>query len=153
MPAPLILVLNGPNLNMLGTREPEIYGSHTLDDLETLCAETADGLGFAIECRQTNLEGELISWVQEARISASALIINPAGYSHTSIALMDALLALDIPVIEVHLSNLHKREAFRHHSYVSRAASGVICGLGIAGYRLALIALSDILEELEEDDQ
>jgi 3-dehydroquinate dehydratase-2 len=153
MAAPLILVLNGPNLNMLGTREPEIYGSHTLDDLETLCAETAEGLGLAIECRQTNLEGELITWVQEARERAAGVIINPAGYSHTSIALMDALLALDIPVIEVHLSNIHRREEFRHHSYVSRAATGVICGLGIAGYRLALISLSDILEELEEDDQ
>jgi 3-dehydroquinate dehydratase II len=153
MAAPLILVLNGPNLNMLGTREPEIYGSHTLDDLETLCAETAEGLGLAIECRQTNLEGELITWVQEARERAAGVIINPAGYSHTSIALMDALLALDIPVIEVHLSNIHRREEFRHRSYVSRAATGVICGLGIAGYRLALISLSDILEELEEDDQ
>lgn len=153
MAAPLILVLNGPNLNMLGTREPEIYGTATLDDLETLCAETAEGLGLAIECRQTNVEGELITWVQEARDRAAGLIINPAGYSHTSIALMDAVLALDIPVIEVHLSNIHRREEFRHHSYVSRAATGVICGLGIAGYRLALITLSDILEELEEDDQ
>ena len=138
---------------MLGTREPEIYGTATLDDLETLCAETAEGLGLAIECRQTNVEGELITWVQEARDRAAGLIINPAGYSHTSIALMDAVMALDIPVIEVHLSNIHKREEFRHHSYVSRAATGVICGLGIAGYRLALITLSDILEELEEDDQ
>lgn len=153
MATPLILVLNGPNLNMLGTREPEIYGAQTLDDLETLCAETAEGLGLSIECRQSNLEGELITWVQEARTRAAGLIINPAGYSHTSIALMDALLALDIPVIEVHLSNVHRREPFRHHSYVSHAATGVICGLGIAGYRLALIALSDILEELEEDDQ
>ncbi len=156
MATPLILVLNGPNLNLLGTREPEIYGSQTLDDLETLCAETAEGLGLAIECRKSNLEGELITWVQEARTRAAGLIINPAGYSHTSIALMDALLALDIPVVEVHLSNIHRRESFRHTSYVSRAASGVICGLGFAGYRLALIALSDILEELdelEEDNQ
>lgn len=151
MAAPLILVLNGPNLNLLGTREPDIYGTGTLDDLETLCAETADGLGLAIECRQTNLEGELITWVQEARERAAGVVINPAGYSHTSVALMDAIATLEIPVIEVHLSNIHKRESFRHHSYVSRAASGVICGLGFAGYRLALIALSDILEE--EDDQ
>jgi 3-dehydroquinate dehydratase-2 len=141
------MVLNGPNLNLLGTREPEVYGTGTLDDLETLCAETAEGLGASIDFRQTNLEGELITWVQEARTRASGLIINPAGYSHTSIALMDALTTLDIPVIEVHLSNIHKRESFRHHSYVSRAALGVICGLGFAGYRLALIALSDILEE------
>jgi 3-dehydroquinate dehydratase-2 len=150
MSAPLILVLNGPNLNLLGTREPDIYGTGTLDDLETLCAETAEGLGIAIECRQTNIEGELITWVQEARSRAAGLIINPAAYSHTSIALMDALAAIDIPVIEVHLSNIHKREPFRHHSYVSRAAMGVICGLGFAGYRLALIALSDILEEEDQ---
>jgi 3-dehydroquinate dehydratase-2 len=143
----LIFVLNGPNLNLLGLREPEIYGTGTLDDLETLCAETAEGLGLAIDFRQSNLEGELISWVHEARTKAAGLIINPAGYSHTSVALMDAILALDIPIVEVHLSNIHKREAFRHHSYVSHAADGVICGLGFAGYRLALIALSDILEE------
>ncbi|MDD2794995.1 type II 3-dehydroquinate dehydratase [Acidocella sp.] len=147
MTTPLIFVLNGPNLNLLGTREPEVYGTGTLDDLETLCAETAEGLGVAIDVRQSNLEGELISWVHEARARAAGLIINPAGYSHTSVALMDAILALDIPVIEVHLSNIHKRESFRQHSYVSRAADGVICGLGFAGYRLALIALSDILEE------
>jgi 3-dehydroquinate dehydratase-2 len=147
MATPLILVLNGPNLNLLGSREPEVYGTGTLDDLETLCAETAEGIGIAIDFRQSNIEGELISWVQEARGRAAGLIINPAGYSHTSIALMDAVLALDIPVIEVHLSNIHKREAFRHNSYMSRAADGVICGLGFAGYRLALIALSDILEE------
>jgi 3-dehydroquinate dehydratase-2 len=147
MPAPLIAVFNGPNLNLLGVREPEVYGTGTLDDLETLCAETAEGLGLAIDFRQSNQEGELISWVQEARGRAAGLIINPGGYSHTSIALMDALLAVDLPVIEVHLSNIYKREAFRHHSYISRAAEGVICGLGFAGYRLALIALSDILEE------
>lgn len=147
MATPLILVLNGPNLNLLGAREPEIYGTGTLDDLETLCAETAEGLGIGVEFRQTNIEGELISWIHEARTRASGLIINPAAYSHTSIAIMDALLALDIPIIEVHLSNIHKRESFRHHSYVSNAADGVICGLGFAGYRLALIALSDILEE------
>jgi 3-dehydroquinate dehydratase-2 len=143
----LIFVLNGPNLNMLGTREPEIYGTGTLDDLESLCAETAEGLGIGVAFRQSNIEGELISWVQEARTAASGLIINPAGYAHTSIALMDAIKTLQIPVIEVHLSNVHQRESFRHHSYVSRAADGVICGLGFAGYRLALIALSDILEE------
>jgi 3-dehydroquinate dehydratase-2 len=143
----IITILNGPNLNLLGTRQPEIYGAGTLDDLETLCAETAEGLGLAIDFRQSNLEGELISWVHEARTRSAGIIINPAGYSHTSIALMDALLAVDIPVLEVHISNIHTRESFRHHSYVSRAAQGVICGLGFAGYRLALIALSDILEE------
>ncbi|MDE8348166.1 MAG: type II 3-dehydroquinate dehydratase [Acidocella sp.] len=143
----IITILNGPNLNLLGTREPQTYGTGTLDDLETLCAETAEGLGLAIDFRQSNTEGELISWVHEAGARAAGLIINPAGYSHTSVALMDALLAVDIPVLEVHLSNIHKRESFRHQSYVSRAAQGVICGLGFAGYRLALIALSDILEE------
>ncbi len=147
MAAPLITILNGPNLNLLGTREPEVYGTGTLDDLETLCAETAEGLGLAIDFRQSNIEGELITWVQEARGRSAGIIINPAGYSHTSIALMDALLAVEMPVIEVHLSNIHNREAFRSHSYASRAAQGVICGLGFAGYRLALIALSDILEE------
>jgi len=149
MTTPLIMVLNGPNLNLLGSRQPEVYGTGTLDELETLCAETAEGLGLAIDFRQSNLEGELISWVQEARGRAAGLVINPAGYSHTSIALMDALLAVDLPVIEVHLSNIQAREAFRAHSYVSRAAQGVICGLGFAGYRLALIALSDILEDEE----
>lgn len=143
----IITILNGPNLNLLGTRQPEIYGAGTLDDLETLCAETAEGLGLAIDFRQTNMEGELISWVHEARTRSAGIIINPAGYSHTSVALMDALMAVDIPVLEVHISNIHTRESFRHHSYVSRAAQGVICGLGFAGYRLALIALSDILEE------
>ncbi len=147
MPAPLITILNGPNLNLLGTREPGIYGTGTLDDLETLCAEVAEGLGLAIDFRQSNIEGELISWVQETRGRSAGLIINPAGYSHTSIALMDAISAIEAPVIEVHLSNIHMRETFRHHSYVSRVAQGVICGLGFAGYRLALIALSDILEE------
>ncbi|MDE2238359.1 MAG: type II 3-dehydroquinate dehydratase [Rhodospirillales bacterium] len=150
MAAPLILVLNGPNLNLLGTREPDVYGHGTLDDLETLCAEVAEGAGLSIDFRQSNHEGELITWVQEARNSAAGLIINPAGYSHTSVALMDALKAVDIPIIEVHLSNIHQRESFRHHSYVSQAATGVICGLGFAGYRLALLALSEILEEDEQ---
>jgi 3-dehydroquinate dehydratase-2 len=142
---PLIVVLNGPNLNMLGTREPEKYGTATLDDVEALCAEAAEELGLAIDFRQTNLEGELISWVQEARGNAAGIIINPAGYSHTSIALMDALLAVDLPVVEVHITNIHRREAFRHLSYVSRAAVGVICGLGVGGYALALRAIAGII--------
>ncbi|SHJ57055.1 3-dehydroquinate dehydratase [Roseomonas rosea] len=145
MEPPLIVVLNGPNLNMLGTREPEKYGTATLDDVEALCAEAAEELGLAIDFRQTNLEGELISWIQEARGNAAGIIINPAGYSHTSIALMDALLAVDLPVVEVHITNIHRREAFRHLSYVSRAAVGVICGLGVGGYALALRAIAGII--------
>jgi 3-dehydroquinate dehydratase-2 len=142
---PLVAVLNGPNLNMLGLREPAIYGATTLDDVETLCAETAEALGLAIDFRQTNGEGELISWVQECHGRAAGIVINPAGYTHTSVALMDALLAVGLPVVEVHLSNIHRREAFRHHSYVSRAATGVICGLGASGYALALRAMAGIL--------
>jgi 3-dehydroquinate dehydratase-2 len=146
-PPPLIVVLNGPNLNLLGTRQPELYGAQTLDDVETLCAETAEELGLAIDFRQTNAEGELITWVQECRGTAVGIIINPAGYTHTSVALMDALLAVDLPVIEVHISNIHRREAFRHHSYVSRAATGVICGLGIPGYALALRAMAALVAQ------
>ena len=130
---PLVVVLNGPNMNMLGLRQPELYGRATLDDVEALCAETGEQLGLAIDFRQTNFEGELISWVQECRGKAAGIVINPAGYTNTSIALMDALLAVELPVIEVHITNMHRREEFRHHSYVSRAATGVICGLGVGG--------------------
>ena len=144
---PLIAVLNGPNLNMLGLRQPEIYGEMTLDDVETLCAEAAERLGLAIDFRQTNGEGELISWVQECRGRASGIVINPGGYTHTSVALLDALLATDLPVIEVHVTNIHRREEFRQHSFVSKAAVGVICGLGIGGYALALTAMAELLEE------
>jgi 3-dehydroquinate dehydratase-2 len=147
---PLIAVLNGPNLNLLGTRQPEVYGSATLDEVEALCAETAEQLGLAIDFRQTNVEGELITWVQECRGRAAGIVINPAGYSHTSIALMDALKAVDLPVIEVHISNIHQREEFRHLSYVSKAATGVIAGLGIGGYGLALRALAGLLDEAGE---
>src|SRR5579883_3374185 len=145
MTPPLIAVLNGPNLNLLGLREPELYGEQTLDDVEALCAEAAEALGLAIDFRQTNGEGELISWVQECRGRAQGIVINPAGYTTTSIALMDALLASELPVIEVHVTNIHRREEFRQHSYVSRAATGVICGLGIRGYALALEAMADLL--------
>ena len=143
---PLIAVLNGPNMNMLGLRQPDLYGSATLDDVEALCAETAERRGLAIDFRQTNSEGELISWVQECRGRAAGIVINPAGYTTTSIALMDALLAAGLPVVEVHVTNIHRREEFRQHSYVSKAAVGVICGLGINGYGLALTALADLLE-------
>jgi 3-dehydroquinate dehydratase-2 len=144
---PLVVVLNGPNLNMLGLRQPHIYGHATLADVERLCAETAKQIGLTTEFRQTNGEGELVTWVQQCRGRAAGIIINPAGYTTTSIALLDALLASELPVIEVHISNIHRREEFRQHSYVSKAAVGVICGLGVRGYALALTAMADLLEE------
>lgn len=140
-----ILILNGPNLNLLGTRQPEIYGSTTLDDIHKMCVSAADALGLEIDFRQSNHEGELVTWIQQARGVAAGLIINPAAYTHTSVALLDALVAVEMPVIEVHLSNIHRREEFRRHSYVSQAASGVICGLGAKGYELALTAMADLL--------
>jgi 3-dehydroquinate dehydratase-2 len=149
MALPLVAVLNGPNLNMLGSREPTLYGAATLDDLEALCAETAQALDLSIDFRQTNHEGELITWVQECRDRARGIVINPGGYGHTSIALMDALLAAELPTVEVHLTNIHAREEFRRHSLVSRVANGVICGLGIRGYGLALTAIAEII--LDED--
>lgn len=142
---PLIAVLNGPNMNMLGLRQTGIYGTATLDDVEQLCAETAEQLNLAIDFRQTNGEGELVSWVQECRGRAAGIVINPAGYTTTSVALLDALLAVDLPTIEVHVTNIHRREAFRRRSYVSAAATGIVCGLGPRGYALALEALADII--------
>ena len=150
MALPLIAVLNGPNLNLLGSREPTLYGAATIDDLEALCAETAEALDLAIDFRQTNHEGELITWIQECRDKARGIVINPGGYGHTSVALMDALLAADLPVVEVHLTNIHAREEFRRHSLVSRVANGVICGLGIRGYGLALTALAEMLLDEEQ---
>ena len=147
---PLIAVLNGPNLNMLGVREPEKYGTSTLDDVEALCAEVADELGLAIDFRQTNSEGELVTWVQECRGRAAGIIMNPAGYTTTSIAVMDALLAVGVPVIEVHITNIHRREEFRHHSFISKAATGVICGLGVEGYALAIRAMAGLIAQDEE---
>lgn len=144
---PLVAVLNGPNLNMLGLRQPGVYGSATMDDVEQLCAETADQLGLAIDFRQTNGEGELVSWVQECRGRAAGIVINPAAYTHTSVALLDALLAVELPVIEVHISNIHRREEFRRRSYVSMAAVGVICGLGPRGYALALRGMAGLIED------
>lgn len=149
-PAPAVLLLNGPNLNLLGTREPAVYGSVTLDEIENRCRERAKALGLSLDCRQSNAEGELVTWVQEARRGHAAIIINPGAYSHTSIALLDALQAVGLPVMEVHLSNIHRRESFRHHSYVSKAATGVICGLGPLGYELALTALARLLIEQDE---
>ena len=139
-----IYVLNGPNLNLLGTREPEIYGKATLDDVRQLCERRASSLGRTVVFRQSNHEGQLIDWVQEARTEASALVINPAGYGHTSIALLDALKAVDIPVVECHLSNPAAREAFRHHSYVSLAATGMVTGFGAQSYVLAVEAAAGL---------
>nr|WP_314259740.1 type II 3-dehydroquinate dehydratase [uncultured Devosia sp.] len=141
-----VLVLNGPNLNMLGTREPEIYGAETLQDVEALCQRTGDELGLSVDFRQSNHEGELVTWIQDARTSADAILINPAAYSHTSVAIQDALKASGLPVAEVHISNIHQRESFRHHSYVSAVAFGVICGFGTGGYRMALTALAEKLK-------
>jgi 3-dehydroquinate dehydratase II len=137
--AKTIYILNGPNLNLLGTREPEIYGSATLADVEKLCRSTAAKHALALEFRQSNHEGQIIDWIQEARAKkAAGLIINPAGYTHTSVAILDALLALDAPVIEVHISDIQSRESFRRHSYVSQAARAVISGEGIDGYARAI---------------
>lgn len=143
--APKVLVLNGPNLNMLGVRQPEVYGATTLAELEQACVEDGKRLGLTVTCRQSNHEGELVTWVQETRGKQQGIIINPGALTHTSVALLDALLAVELPTIEVHLSNIHRREAFRHHSYVSQAATGVICGLGIQGYLLALLAMAERL--------
>lgn len=142
-----VLVLNGPNLNLLGVRQPEIYGAETLADLEALCVAEAEKLSMSVECRQSNGEGELVSWVQQARGAFDGLLINAGAYTHGSLALLDALLALDLPVVEVHLSNIHRREEFRRQSYVSQAAIGMICGFGGFGYALGLRALDRLIGE------
>jgi 3-dehydroquinate dehydratase-2 len=135
-----ILILNGPNLNLLGTRQPEVYGAETLDAIEAACVARGEALGVEVEFRQSNSEGELVDWIQHARGTFAALIINAGAYTHTSVAILDALLALDIPIYEVHLSNIHRREDFRHNSYVSKAAEGMICGFGGFGYLMAVEA-------------
>lgn len=138
-----IYVLNGPNLNMLGTREPETYGRATLADVEKLCADTAGDFGLAADCRQSNREGELIDFIHDAHAKkAAGIVINAGGYSHTSVALHDALVAVNIPTVEVHISNIHAREDFRHHSFTARAAFASLCGFGIDGYRLAINGLA-----------
>jgi 3-dehydroquinate dehydratase-2 len=141
-----VYILNGPNLNLLGKREPHIYGRETLADIETACRRLATEFGLAIEFRQSNAEFELISWIHEGRERAGAIIINPGAYTHTSIAIMDALKACECPIIEVHISNVHHREAFRHHSYVSLAATAVMAGFGTHGYELALRHAALLLE-------
>ena len=141
-----IFILNGPNLNLLGEREPEIYGYTTLAQIGEMCAAQAKSHGFSVVFRQTNREGDLVDWIQEARKMGAAIIINPAGYGHTSVAVLDALSACAIPIVEVHLSNLAKREAFRHHSWVSKGATGVIMGFGAQGYLRAIDAIAQILK-------
>ncbi|MSP81658.1 MAG: type II 3-dehydroquinate dehydratase [Alphaproteobacteria bacterium] len=141
----LIFVLNGPNLNLLGTREPGIYGRQTLADIRALCAGKAKELGLEVDVRQSNHEGVLIDWVHEAKDKARGIAINPGGYTHTSVALMDAISAVGLPTVEVHLSNIQRREEFRRHSYVGQAATGSICGFGAEGYGLALAALKSLI--------
>jgi 3-dehydroquinate dehydratase II len=141
------LILNGPNLNLLGQREPGIYGRTTLAEIEAMCRAEGERLGLEVECRQSNGEGQLVSWVQEIPGQFAGLILNAGAYSHTSIALLDALRALKEPLIEVHLSNIYQRETFRQHSYVSLAAKGVICGFGPHGYLMALDALAALLND------
>jgi 3-dehydroquinate dehydratase-2 len=148
--APRILILNGPNLNMLGTRQPDVYGTATLGDIDAACHARAKELGIEVECRQSNGEGELVGWIQKARGGTDGIIMNPGAYTHTSVAILDALLAVGLPLIEVHLSNTHKREDFRQHSYVSKAAQGVICGFGARGYLMALEAMAASLNESQE---
>lgn len=143
---PSVLILNGPNLNLLGTREPHVYGHETLDDVESLCQAEAARLGLDVDFRQSNHEGELVTWIQEARGEHDAIILNAGAYTHTSIAILDALQAVDLPIAEVHLSNIFRREPFRHHSFVSAAARGVICGFGSHGYILALQAVARLID-------
>jgi 3-dehydroquinate dehydratase-2 len=140
-----IYVLNGPNLNLLGSREPEVYGNDTLDDVKAKCEAKAKALGFTIDFRQSNHEGELVAWIQEARTEAAGLIVNAGAFTHTSIAMLDALLACPTPSVEVHLSNIFTREPFRHHSYISKAVKGVICGFGANSYELAIEALAGLI--------
>lgn len=142
-----IMVLNGPNLNMLGKRQPEIYGSATLGDVEDMCRKAGAELGLAVDCHQSNHEGELIEWCHAARETHRGIVINAGGYTHTSVALRDGLAASDLPIIEVHISNIHAREAFRHTSLITPIAVGMICGLGIIGYRLALEAMAEVVKQ------
>lgn len=141
-----VLILNGPNLNLLGTREPHIYGSDTLDDIEKLARARADEVGLKIDFRQSNSESQLVDWIQEAKGDAAGIIINAGALTHTSVAILDALIAVELPVVEVHLSNLFKREEFRHHSYISPHAIGLITGFGALGYPLAIEAMATALD-------
>jgi 3-dehydroquinate dehydratase-2 len=149
--AKIIFILNGPNLNLLGTREPEKYGTATLAEVENLCRATAKRFGLAVEFRQSNNEGELVNWIQEALTTkAAGLIINPAAYTTTSIAILDALLMMKAPVIEIHITNIHARESFRQNSYVSKAAKAVMAGFGVEGYALAIAGLAGMIGAKEK---
>jgi 3-dehydroquinate dehydratase II len=142
-----LYVINGPNLNLLGTREPEKYGTATLADVEALCRDAAERHGYAVEFRQSNREGELVDWIQQAgRERAAGIVLNAAAYTHTSVAILDAIAAVGVPTIEVHITNIHAREPFRHESYVSMAAKGLICGFGIHGYVLAIDGLAALVK-------
>ncbi len=141
-----IHILNGPNLNLLGRRQPEIYGHETLADVERQCAAVGADFDLAVKLLQSNWEGQIVDWIHEARDSAAGIIINPGALSHTSVAVLDALMAFEGPVLEVHISNIHKRESFRHHSYVSRRADGVIAGFGVEGYALAMRRMGSLLK-------
>ncbi len=141
-----VFLLNGPNLNLLGTREPEIYGSTTLAQVEEMCTARAGALGLTLACRQSNHEGELVDWIQEAARGASGIIINPAAYTHTSVAILDALKNVKVPIIELHISHPHQRERFRHRSYVSLVATATIAGLGVYGYVLAVEAMAHLIK-------
>ncbi|MGN6448194.1 MAG: type II 3-dehydroquinate dehydratase [Brucella intermedia] len=151
--AKTVFVLNGPNLNLLGKREPGIYGVATLADIEASCKREAEQLGLDVDFRQSNYEGDLVTWIQEAGDKDAYVLINPAAYSHTSVAIHDAIRSAKVKAVEVHLSNIHAREAFRHHSYVSAVAKGVICGFGAEGYLLGLRALAAIAKEEENNGQ
>ncbi|MGR3712184.1 MAG: type II 3-dehydroquinate dehydratase [Shimia sp.] len=140
-----IYILNGPNLNLLGKREPEIYGTDTLADVEEACAQVGAECALTVKQLQSNYEGQLVEWIHEARAEAAGIIINPAAYSHTSVAILDALNMFEGPVLEVHISNIHKRETFRHHSYVSARVEGVIAGFGVNGYALAMRQMATLL--------
>lgn len=145
MANPIILIVNGPNLNLLGQRQPEVYGRETLADVETAARAHGASLGLEIEFCQSNHEGHLVDWIQGARQRCAGIVINAGAYTHTSVAILDALLAAQIPAVEVHLSHIHQREEFRHHSFVSKAAKGMICGFGSHGYILALDALARLI--------
>jgi 3-dehydroquinate dehydratase-2 len=142
-----ILVLNGPNLNLLGKRQPEIYGTLTLAQIEQRIRALAKELGIEIEVRQSNSEGELVTWIQEAANKFGAIVINPAAYTHTSLAMRDAVSALGIPTVEIHISNIHKRESFRHHSFIAEVAVGQIAGFGVDSYLLGLRAAAELIQE------